>query len=260
MVVNKMDKRFAALLAGTAITSTVYLAVTASHSATVMQAARAPRPKGVLPVIGPYSVVMPTLNEAGNIRQALDSLFNQSIQPDEIIIVDSNSQDGTVQIAQSYPRVRVNSIPQVGNVGVARDSGVKLARNEIIMAMDADTIWGWNVAEETLLDLIEGGYDIVHAPGITKNLAANALYYAAYSPRKPAWRIDGRHIATTKTVLARLGGFHGPTCETYAIGIEAARQGLRVLSRPDLPVIHELNLNRQRRAPLCEYHPFKKVV
>ena len=51
---------------------------------------------------GKISVIIPARNEEKNLPHLLDSLFNQSVQPDEIIVVDDHSQDQTKHIAEEY--------------------------------------------------------------------------------------------------------------------------------------------------------------
>lgn len=89
------------------------------------------------------SIIMPTLNEGAYIREALDSLRNQTViraYPDmfELVIVDSHSIDGTTDIAYEYTD-KVLSV-QRGKLN-ARTIGVDSAEGEIIVATDADTIY-----------------------------------------------------------------------------------------------------------------------
>ena len=46
------------------------------------------------------SVIIPTLNEAGNIREALQTIHEELAYPNEIIVVDGNSTDGTIEIVK----------------------------------------------------------------------------------------------------------------------------------------------------------------
>jgi glycosyltransferase involved in cell wall biosynthesis len=46
------------------------------------------------------SVVIPTLNEAGNIREAIETIDREVVYPKEIIIVDGCSTDGTSKLLE----------------------------------------------------------------------------------------------------------------------------------------------------------------
>jgi len=49
------------------------------------------------------SVVVPAYNEEAYIGNCLESLTNQKVKPDEIIVVNNNSTDATVKIAKRFP-------------------------------------------------------------------------------------------------------------------------------------------------------------
>lgn len=83
------------------------------------------------------SVVIPARNEEKFIGKCLQSLFLQREKPDEIILVDNNSRDHTVKIAQKY-NVRVIYETKQGMIP-ARNTGFDNARFEIIARTDADT-------------------------------------------------------------------------------------------------------------------------
>ncbi|MDP2647342.1 MAG: glycosyltransferase family A protein, partial [Desulfobacterales bacterium] len=85
------------------------------------------------------SVIIPGYNAEKTLPDLLDSLNNQNIKDFEVIFVDDNSQDGTVQIAQSYP---CNLIQLTENHGPAfcRNIGVQNARGDILYFTDSDCI------------------------------------------------------------------------------------------------------------------------
>ncbi len=82
------------------------------------------------------SVVITTLNEAESINRLIDSLSYQSKKPDEIIVVDAGSKDGTRVVIKKYPQVKLITKPGF-NRSRARNLGIKAAKNEIIAVTDA---------------------------------------------------------------------------------------------------------------------------
>jgi cellulose synthase/poly-beta-1,6-N-acetylglucosamine synthase-like glycosyltransferase/peptidoglycan/xylan/chitin deacetylase (PgdA/CDA1 family) len=100
------------------------------------------------------SVVIPAYNEANVIEQTIDSLLD-SDHPDafEVIVVDDGSTDGTGDLVRaSYddePRVRVFTVPN-GGKAAALNFGVLQTQAEIVVALDADTIF----TRETIQKLI----------------------------------------------------------------------------------------------------------
>lgn len=69
--------------------------------------------------------------------------MKQKVKPDEIILVDNNCTDKTVEIASQYP-VKIVKEPRQGIIS-ARNKGFDEARGELIARTDADTILppGW---------------------------------------------------------------------------------------------------------------------
>lgn len=86
------------------------------------------------------SMVIPAHNERGAIGEVIDSVraaLDRTGCPYEIVVVDDGSTDGTAGIA-SEMGVEVLRFPKNRGVGVARSMGVRKARGEIIVMIDAD--------------------------------------------------------------------------------------------------------------------------
>ncbi len=84
------------------------------------------------------SVVIPAFNEAGRIGKVLEPLL-QVPEVDEIIVVDDGSSDNTAEEAE---RFGVKVIRLDHNVGkaLALDVGVREARNDVLLFLDADLV------------------------------------------------------------------------------------------------------------------------
>lgn len=73
--------------------------------------------------------------------EALESVLGQTLPPDEVIVVDDGSTDGTPVVARSFGRrVRVVSRPN-GGPGAARNTGLAEARGLWIAFLDGDDAW-----------------------------------------------------------------------------------------------------------------------
>ena len=94
------------------------------------------------------SVIIPTYNTASYISEAIDSILKQTILVDEIIVIDDGSTDNTREIVEKLP-VKYLYQKNMG-AGVARNQGVKLAKNELIAFLDADDLWLPKKLEEQL--------------------------------------------------------------------------------------------------------------
>lgn len=89
----------------------------------------------------PISVVIPTYNRGHLVGRALNSVLEQTKQPEEIIVVDDGSQDDTVQVVAAYTD-RVRYIYQEnGGTAVARHTGVQAAASNWVAFLDSDDYW-----------------------------------------------------------------------------------------------------------------------
>jgi glycosyltransferase involved in cell wall biosynthesis len=111
------------------------------------------------------SVIIPTLNEAGSIKKVIDGIPKETV--DEIIVIDGNSNDGTIEIINKLPNVKV--IYQEGKgFGNAFKQGVIESVGEIIIFMNGDYSQNPSDIKTLILKLIEG-YDIVYASRYIKD-------------------------------------------------------------------------------------------
>lgn len=86
------------------------------------------------------SIIIPMCNSENTIRRALDSLVNQSYNNIEVIVVNNNSIDNSVNIANSYSDKLVFKLLNEKNSGpsYARNTGMENSSGEYIMFLDAD--------------------------------------------------------------------------------------------------------------------------
>lgn len=88
------------------------------------------------------SVIIITLNRAELIRETLDSLTRQTRQPDEVIVVDNGSTDGTREVVSSFDgKLHIRYIlEEARGIPYARNTGVRNATGDIIAFIDDDCI------------------------------------------------------------------------------------------------------------------------
>ena len=94
------------------------------------------------------TVIIPVKNEAEKVERCLEAVFNQTIKPFEIIVVDGHSMDNTVENAKKFP-VKV-VYEDYDTVGGARQVGVKNAEGKIVAFTDADCIPERNLLENLI--------------------------------------------------------------------------------------------------------------
>lgn len=87
------------------------------------------------------SVIIPTLNAENRIGYLIERLQSQTLKPTEIIIIDSSSDDKTVEIAKSYDGVRTIIIDRpLFNHGRTRHDALMQTKTEYVCFMTDDAI------------------------------------------------------------------------------------------------------------------------
>ena len=88
------------------------------------------------------SVIIPTYNRAEYLGEAIQSVFDQTFEDFEILIVDDGSTDDTQQLVLSFHDPRLRSFYQ-NNCGIsaARNAAIRSADGEYIAFLDSDDVW-----------------------------------------------------------------------------------------------------------------------
>jgi len=155
------------------------------------------------------SLIMCTYNEEVNVEKALQSLHNQNIikmHPEyfEFILVDSNSEDRTVEIARPYVDMII-SVPR-GKL-TARHYGTLYANGDIIVALDADRIYPVN----WLNLIIKHFNNNERVVGVTGSTIYNDFikdYIASWYWTFKGCRMCGGASAYKKDAYFSVGGFN----------------------------------------------------
>jgi len=86
-------------------------------------------------------MVIPTLNAEREMPRLLESLLSQSYSLGEIIVIDSSSEDSTVEVSKAFEKTRVLVIRRKEfNHGLTRDLGIREASGEIVCFVTQDAI------------------------------------------------------------------------------------------------------------------------
>ena len=88
------------------------------------------------------SIVMPVYNATPFLKEAVDSILNQSFCDFELIAVDDASTDASLEILLSYNDPRIVVLKNATNLGnyPSRNKGMSVAKGKYICVMDADDI------------------------------------------------------------------------------------------------------------------------
>jgi len=156
-------------------------------------------------------------NEADSITAWLDSIAEQTRQPDEIVLCDAGSTDGTIERiearAAADPRIRLIVEPGA-NVPAGRNTAIAAAEGPLIAVTDAGTILDPDWLERLLAPL-EGDPELAVAAGFYRPAGRNAferILATVITPRISDIGADGfppssRSVAFRKSWWERVGGY-----------------------------------------------------
>jgi len=139
------------------------------------------------------SAIVPTYNRAEVIAQAIHSVLSQVPAPDEVLVIDDGSTDGTMaELAQFGDRIRVLTQPNAG-AAAARNHGIREARGEWLAFLDSDDLWSPGRIATFLRDIKTEACDVVaHVANFTFSNSHQDVFAAngAHFPSGQATRLD----------------------------------------------------------------------
>uniref|UniRef100_M4B7I2 Dolichol-phosphate mannosyltransferase subunit 1 n=1 Tax=Hyaloperonospora arabidopsidis (strain Emoy2) TaxID=559515 RepID=M4B7I2_HYAAE len=135
-----------------------------------------------------YSVLLPTYNERENlplIVWLLDKTFTENNLKYEIVVIEDNSPDGTLQVArdlqQIYGKDAIVLLPRAGKLGLgsAYRDGLKQATGEFVFLMDADLshhVYGWDLRRKLTSRVANYLATVLLNPSVTDLTGSFRLY------------------------------------------------------------------------------------
>jgi glycosyltransferase involved in cell wall biosynthesis len=179
------------------------------------------------------AVAIACFNQGHYLAEAIDSVLNQTRAADELIVVDDGSRDDTRAVALRNPSVIYHRQENAG-LAAARNTGLRLAKSERILFLDADDLLTPNALADGMARMnatlgvafVYGGFREVTA---TRELLFETLpttHADAF-----AGLLRGNHISMHGTViydtkiLRANGGFDASlrSCEDFDVYLRLAR-------------------------------------
>ena len=96
------------------------------------------------------SVIIPTYNCSPMLRQALESVRQQTVQDLEVIVVDDGSTDQTYEVIREFGSWVTYLRQENQGVAAARNTGIRLSSAPYIAFLDSDDLWLPNKLERQL--------------------------------------------------------------------------------------------------------------
>ncbi|MCP5100898.1 MAG: glycosyltransferase [Chloroflexi bacterium] len=161
------------------------------------------------------TVISTVKNEGDSIRPLLDSLIQQSRQPDEVVICDGGSTDSTIEVLIEYQQwlpLKIVVAPD-SNISQGRNQAIKAATSEIIAATDGGVILAPYWLEE-LVKPIEAGETAVSSgwfeadPYTDFEVIMGSTVLPARGEIDPSKFLpSSRSVAFLKTAWEAVGGY-----------------------------------------------------
>jgi glycosyltransferase involved in cell wall biosynthesis len=198
------------------------------------------------------SIIIPSFNQAEYLEDAIESCYNQTMSPLEIIVVDDGSTDNSLEIAKRYefkefPMIEspVKVISQVNKgLASARNTGIMNARGDYILPLDADDMLKENAIARITKEIIQYNPDIV-APSFKefgKSDREVILTGFTMEDLKVANRI-GYFSAVRRSVLLEVGGYNPKMkwgFEDYDLSFDLFKRGKTIAIIPEVLVMYRV--------------------
>ena len=87
-----------------------------------------------------FSIIVPTYNSGKTIQRTIQSVLNQTVEDWELIVIDDNSSDETLNIVNSFSDSRIKVIRKNNRFGVSdsRNRGIAASQGEFLSFLDSD--------------------------------------------------------------------------------------------------------------------------
>ncbi len=160
------------------------------------------------------SVITTVLNEAASLPRLLDSLAAQTRPPDEVIVCDGGSTDGTLALLEAERRLPLRVIRRPGaNISQGRNAAITEATGEIIAATDAGVRLSSQWLERIVAPFADAGVQAVAGffcpdPQGVFETAMGATVLPELREIVPARFLpSSRSVAFRKSAWAAVGGY-----------------------------------------------------
>ena len=147
--------------------------------------------KNVVPKKIDLSVIIVSLNTKDLTKQTIDSaLIAMENIGGEIIVVDNNSNDGSIEMIQKYGS-KVKLVENRRNLGFgsANDRGAKHAKGKYLMFLNSDTIVPKNTFSEIIKFLDQNEEVGLLSPKLVNNDKDHSLQLGSFGKFSTPWRI-----------------------------------------------------------------------
>lgn len=222
------------------------------------------------------SVIIPSFNMARFVREAVESVLNQTYADFELIVVDDGSTDDTEIVLKEFSGNIRYYKQRNGGESAARNRGIELALGEYVAFLDADDLWLPDKLKLQMeafkshqdIGLVGCGYSVRGSDG---NTVIRDIVRKNYPSRKDLFRYlsicqiipgSASGVIIKKKCFSEVGGFDS----SLRVGADW-NMWLRIVAQYDahfiediLAVIRQTSGNKVNRSPKDEEYFVQKVI
>ncbi len=171
------------------------------------------------------TVLIVSYNSQADLAQCLPSLYNQSYQNFEVVVVDNAPHDGTGDwLKATYPDVLLVSNPENTGYAGGNNMGLEHVRGQWVLFLNPDTKLHEGALEQLISSAKRNPNALVNSkllnPDGTVNASGLVMHYTGistcrglneassqYHGLEPVPLVSGAAFAVSREVLADIGGF-----------------------------------------------------
>ncbi len=185
------------------------------------------------------SLVATVLNEKNNLADWLDAILSQSVLPQEIVIVDGGSTDGTWEFLQERAKKNfiIKLFQHAGNISAGRNFAIGKAQYNFIVVTDAGCIYDTSWLQKISEPLASGKADFAatgFGPWFKESDCLFVRLIAAATIPGPSefkkdWLPSSRSVAFKKDLWQRVHGYPEwiPLCEDVIFDLKILKLGIK---------------------------------
>ncbi|MBM9577296.1 glycosyltransferase [Leptospira sp. 201903070] len=165
------------------------------------------------------SIIIPTFNRATDLERALSSIFKQTFQDWEVLVVDNSSTDNTRAFIESLSDQRISffEIQNHGVVALSRNVGIKNAKGVFLAFLDSDDWWRPDKLEKSVSILESKNFDLIYHDLYHVNSFNQFFHFRKEKTRnleKPVFQdlilngngINNSSVVVRKSIVDEVGG------------------------------------------------------
>jgi glycosyltransferase involved in cell wall biosynthesis len=161
------------------------------------------------------SIIIPTYNQGDYLREALQSVLDQTMFDWEAIVVNNFSSDNTLNVVAEFRdnRFKVINFSNDGVIGASRNVGIRHAKAPWVAFLDSDDIWYSSklaicMKEADKVDIVAHRFEYVKNDNVVRNsllVKERDFLYRNLILKKNC--LTPTAVIVRKTLLNRVDGF-----------------------------------------------------